>query len=218
MDANGTVLARIFINQAKEKDRMRQIIGKRKQAQRQSGRGAKPNFWRRMNGLQTHIVHDTAHQILAYAQKHSAEVIVMEYLGKMRLPKGTWGAKRFRAKLQFWAKRRIQTKVTEMAHFIGMRVSMVNPANTSALAFDGSGWVQRNTKRDIAVFTTGKTYHADLNASYNIGARYVLRSIHKATSEKMWLSLEAKDPSLAKRTYWTLASLIRVQQALSLQS
>ncbi|BCG61623.1 hypothetical protein PUR_50480 [Paenibacillus sp. URB8-2] len=171
-----------------------------------------------MNGLQTHIVHDTAHQILAFAQKHSADVIVMEFLGKMRLPKGTWGAKRLRAKLQFWAKRCIQTKVTEMAHFLGMRVSMVNPANTSALAFDGSGFVQRNTKRDVAVFATGKTYHADLNASYNIGARYVLRTIQKATSEKMWLSLEAKDPSLAKRTYWTLASLIRVQQALSLQS
>ncbi|AHV98744.1 RNA-guided endonuclease TnpB family protein [Paenibacillus sabinae] len=218
MDASGTVLARTFINQAKEKDRMRQITGKLKQAQCQSGIGAKPNFWRRMNGLQTHIVHDTAHQILAFAQKHRADVIVMEYLGKMRLPKGTWGAKRFRTKLQFWAKRRIQTKVTEMAHFLGMRVSMVSPANTSALAFDGSGFVQRNTKRDVAVFATGKTYHADLNASYNIGARYVLRNIQKSTSEKTWLSLEAKDPSLAKRTYWTLASLIRVQQALGLQS
>ncbi|QWU15181.1 transposase, IS605 OrfB family, central region [Paenibacillus sophorae] len=142
--------ARFRINTFRSLFRDGRFTGKLKQAQRQSGIGAKPNFWRQMNGLQTHIVHDTAHQIIAFTQKHSADVIIMEYLGKMRLPKGTWGAKRLRAKLQFWAKRRIQTKVTEMAHFLGMRVSMVNPANTSALAFDGSGWVKRNTKRDVA--------------------------------------------------------------------
>jgi len=40
--------------------------------------------------------------------------------------------------------------------------------NTSKLAYDGSGEVERNPKKDIAVFPNGKQYHADLNASYNI--------------------------------------------------
>ena len=32
----------------------------------------------------------------------------------------------------------------------------------------------------VCVFQTGKTYHCDLNASYNIGARYFIREILKS--------------------------------------
>lgn len=82
MDANGTVLARKFINQPKEKDRFTAIINKLKKSQRESGNGAKPNFWRRINGLQNQIVTDTAHQITKFAHDNGAHVIVFEYLGK----------------------------------------------------------------------------------------------------------------------------------------
>ncbi|WP_249315659.1 transposase [Bacillus sp. FJAT-49711] len=58
-----------------------------------------------------------------------------------------------------------------MAHYIGIRMTRVNPRNTSALAYDGSGKVKRNDKKDLSTFTTGKVYHADLSASYNIAAR-----------------------------------------------
>ncbi|MCA0757165.1 transposase [Paenibacillus sp. N4] len=213
MDSNGTVLARKFINQSKEKDRFATMINKLKKAQHESGKGPKPNFWRRINGLQDQIVNDTAHQIVKFANKHGAHVIVFEYLGKMKMPKGIWGARRLRHKLQFWAKMRIQKKVEQMAHYLGMRFSRVNAKNTSALAFDGSGEIVRSDRKDLCTFTTGKKYHADLNASYNIGARYFIREIQKSTSEKKWLFLQAKAPELAKRTQLTLSSLISLQQA-----
>ena len=38
--------------------------------------------------------------------------------------------------------------------------------------------------RALAVFRSGKQYNADLNASYNIGARYFIREITKPLSVK----------------------------------
>jgi putative transposase len=214
MGADGTVLARKFINQAKEKDRFSTMINKLKKAQRLSGRGPKPNYWRRINHLQNHIVNHTVHEVVAFAKQHGADVIVFEYLGQMRVPRGVWGAKRLRHKLQHWAKMRIQQKVEHQAHCEGIRISRVNASKTSALAFDGSGEVIRTDRKDLAIFSTGKQYHADLNATYNIGARYFIREWQKSNSEKKWLSLQAKVPELAKRTCQTLASFISLQQAL----
>ena len=101
-----------------------------------------------------------------------------------------------------------------MAHYVGMRISRVNARNTSALAYDGSGKVERNHKKDLATFNTGKVYHADLSASYNIAGRYFIRVYQKSMSEKAWLSLQAKVPVLAKRTFQTLSSFISLIQAL----
>ena len=57
---------------------------------------------------------------------------------------------------------KIQEIVKNKAHSMGIRFSRVNARNTSALAFDGSGYVTRNTKGDIATFTTGKIYFSCL--------------------------------------------------------
>ncbi|MGG4509607.1 transposase [Heyndrickxia sporothermodurans] len=214
MDAKGTVLARTFINQPIEKDRLYTITNKLRKAQSISGRITAPNFWRRINGLQKQIVNDTSHEIVTFAKEHRCDVIVFEYLDQMKMPKGFWGAKKLRFKLRYWRKKGIQNKVEEMAHYLGMRISRINARNTSALAFDGSGKVQRNAKKDLATFTTGKVYHADLQASYNIGARYFIRAIQKSISEKKWLTLQAKVPELSKRTEQTLSSFISLNQAL----
>ena len=214
LDAKGTVLARTFINQAKEKDRLYRMTNKLKKAQRLSGKIEAPNFWRRIRGLQTAIVNDTCNKIVEFAKLHGADVIVFEYLKKMKVPKGFYGAKRLRFKLHYWRKTAIQNKVTEMAHYHGIRISRINARNTSALAYDGSGFVSRNNKKDLATFATGKVYHADLSASYNIGARYFLREILKPFPERERLSIQAKVPELAKRTYLTLASLISLHSAL----
>ncbi|MGM7685147.1 hypothetical protein ACSVDA_23875 [Cytobacillus sp. Hm23] len=111
-------------------------------------------------------------------------------------------------------KKGLKNKVTQMAHYLGMRISRINARNTSALAFDGSGEVERNPKKDLPTFSTGKVYHADLSASYNIGARYFIRGIQKSIPEKKWLSLQAKVPELAKRTEQNLSSLISLNYAL----
>jgi putative transposase len=89
-----------------------------------------------------------------------------------------------------------------------VRIRRVNAKNTSALAFDGSGKAVESGKKDLAVFPTGKIYHADLNASYNIGARYFLREILKSFPGKKRLQWEEKVRSLAARIRQTLSSLI----------
>lgn len=208
LDANGTVIARTFINQAIEKDRLRQVTGQLKQRQRQSGKIAAPRYWNRINGLQKHIKHDTARRIIAFADAHQADTIVFEYQGNFRPTKGVYGAKGHRERLHYWAKVGIQNKVQEMAHYRGMRIARINPNGTSRQAYDGSGVVTRNNKKDLATFPSGKTYQADLNAAYNIGARYFIKFLQKATPETDWLRLAAKVPSLAVRTQQTLATLI----------
>ena len=131
----------------------------------------------------------------------------------MRLPKGLFGAKRLRAKLQYWAKMKIQHLVEQKAHSVGIRYSRVLARGTSMYAFDGSGIVERVGKRDLAKFTNGKIYHSDLSASYNIAGRYFIREILKPLSEKSRLRLEAKVPLIADRTSHTLSSLIKLREA-----
>jgi len=213
IDSNGTVLDRLFINQSKEKDQLSHRVNKLSKAKRKSGIfNEKPNHWRRINGLQKFIVQDTVDKIVEFAIKNRADVIVFEYLGKMKLPKNTFGAKRLRAKLQFWAKLKIQQKVGEKAHSFGIRYSRVLARGTSMYAYDGSGVLDRSYKKDIATFTNGKIYHSDLSASYNIASRYFTRAILKPLSEKSRLQVEAKVPLLVDRTSHTLSSLIKLRE------
>ena len=227
MTSDGTVIARLFINQASEKDRLNSLLGKLSKATRNSGiKNSKPNLWRKINNVKKHIVIDTMNKIIAFAQANNATVIVFEHLGKMKVPKGFYGAKRLRFKLQYWTKQTIYHKTLDKAHSLGLRVSRVSAKNTSRLAHDGSGMVSRGEidpnklyKRkasknySICKFTTGKIYNADLNASYNIGARYFIREIIKPLSEKTRLQLEAKVPLLTARNQHTLSTLISLKAA-----
>ncbi|MDN5316962.1 MAG: putative transposase, partial [Thermoanaerobacterium sp.] len=208
----GTVIGRLFINQPIEKDRLFHKINKLAKAQRISGIGRKPNLWRKINNIKNQIIVDTVHQIIEFAKKYKADVIVFEYLGKLK-SKGNY-ARRMRIKLQYWAKQKIQEKVCDIAHSYGIRVSWINPKNSSALAFDGTGKAIRNNKKDICEFTTGKKYHADLNASYNIGARYFIREILNPLSEKERLQYQAKVPEIAARSQQTLSTLISLVKAM----
>ncbi|MGL5548262.1 MAG: transposase, partial [Culicoidibacterales bacterium] len=75
------------------------------------------------------------------------------------------------------------------------------------LAFDGSGEVKRNQKNaSLCVFKTGKHYNCDLNASYNIGARYFIKEYAKSMSAKTWSQAVAKVPLLERRTQCTLST------------
>jgi len=213
IDIDGTVLDRLFINQSKEKDQLSHKINRLSKVKRKSGIfDSKPNHWRKINGLQKFIVQDTVDKIVEFAIKNKADIIVFEYLGKMKLPKNTFGAKRLRAKLQFWAKLKIQQKVGEKAHSVGIRYSRVLARGTSMYAYDGSGLLTRSYKKDIATFSNGKIYHSDLSASYNIASRYFIRAIIKPLSEKSRLQVEAKVPKLVDRISHTLSSLIKLRE------
>ena len=93
---------------------------------------------------------------------------------------------------------------------------------SSRLAFDGSGRVKRGKESEktadnysICEFSTGKIYNCDLNASYNIGARYFIREILKSLPVTAEQRLEAKDPSVSKRSTCTLSTLINLRPALT---
>lgn len=195
---DGTVIDRLFINQPKEKDHLKYQLDRLNKANRMSSsKNKKPNIWRKINNLIGAIARQTANDIVDFAKKNNAKVIVFEHLHFKRR-KGD-RKKKLRSKSQYWAKSKIQNIVKNKAHSIGIRFSRVNARNTSALAFDGSGYLTRNTKGDIATFTTGKICHADLNASYNIAARYFLRELERA-----------KVPVRIDRTSQTLDTLINL--------
>lgn len=195
---DGTVIDRLFINQPKEKDHLKYQLDRLNKVNRMSGhKNKKPNIWRKINNLIGAIATQTANDIVDFAKKNSAKVIVFEHL-HFKKKKGD-KKKKLRSKSQYWTKIRIQEMVKNKAHSMGIRFSRVDARNTSALAFDGSGYVRRNTKGDIATFTTGKIYHADLSASYNIAARYFLRELERA-----------KVPVRIDRTSQTLDTLINL--------
>lgn len=195
---DGTVIDRLFINQPKEKDHLKYQLDRLNKVNRMSGhKNKKPNIWRKINNLIGAIATQTANDIVDFAKKNSAKVIVFEHL-HFKKKKGD-KKKKLRSKSQYWTKIRIQEMVKNKAHSMGIRFSRVDARNTSALAFDGSGYVRRNPKGDIATFTTGKIYHADLNASYNIAAKYFLRELERA-----------KVPVRIDRTSQTLDTLINL--------
>ena len=195
---DGTVIDRLFINQPKEKDHLKYQLERLSKANRFSGcKNKKPNIWRKINNLIGAIATQTANDIMDFAKKNNAKVIVFEHLHFKK--KKSDKKKKLGSKRQYWTKSRIQNIVKNKAHSMGIRFSRVDARNTSALAFDGSGYVRRNTKGDIATFTTGKIYHADLNASYNIAARYFLRELERA-----------KVPVRIDRTSQTLDTLINL--------
>ena len=102
----------------------------------------------------------------------------------------------------------IQKLCEHQAHRCGIRISRVSARNTSRLAYDGSGKVDRSTENhSLCRFTTGKCYHCDLSASYNIGARYFIRELLKPLPETERSSLEAKVPSVKRRTSCVYADL-----------
>ena len=73
------------------------------------------------------------------------------------------------------------------------------------------GEITPETPYALMEFPTGKTYNADLNASYNIGARYFIRHLLKTVTETQRLALEAKVPQVAKRSTCTLSHLINLR-------
>ena len=119
-------------------------------------------------------------------------------------------------RLTMWKHRTIQEHVEHTAHRCGIHISRVCAWGTSKLAFDGSGAVTRDEhNHSLAVFPNGKQYNCDLSASYNIGARYFIREHLKPLSVTARSSLEAKVPSVKRRTSCTLDTLRRVHTALA---
>ena len=211
MGSDGTVYARKFIHFSEEHDRLNTQLGRIKRNQK---RGNKENtrLWKRVSGISQAIADKTAQAIFEFGSQHGVDVFVLEYLDF----KGKQAVKR----VHFWRYKRIFSVLGMKAHRYGLRIARVNARNTSRLAFDGSGFVKRGwqiskeTPYSFIQFASGKFYNADLNASYNIGARYFIRHLLKTVSETKRLALEAKVPQVAKRNTCTLSHLISLRSEL----
>ena len=212
MDKDGTVYARKFISFSKEHDRLHTQLGRIKRNQKQGSRHNK-TLWRKVAGISQDIADKTVRAILDFGNEHGVDAFVLEHLDF----KGKNTVKR----AHFWRYKRIYKVLCHKAHQHGLRVARVNARNTSRLAFDGSGWSKRgfeikpNAPYALMQFSTGKIYNADLNASYNIGARYLIKHLLKTVTATQRLALEAKVPQVAKRSTCTLSHLINLRSELA---
>ena len=217
MQSDGTVVGRKFVNLATEKDHLYKALNRVKKAQ-QNGARKCPTLWKHVNDLNTDISRKTAKEIIDFAVLYNADVIVFEHLDTQGKKKG-----RGKQKLALWRKQEIQKLVEHKAHILGIRISHICAWNTSKLAFDGSGKVERGTyvqngvekyNYSICTFPNGKQYHCDLNASYNIGARYFIRELLKSDSVMRRLPSQTKDSDYGTGTTRTLSTLIRLNADL----
>lgn len=209
MNAEGAVLGKEFLSLPREYDSLYHAIGHIKHAQKLCA-GRTPRLWAQAKGINDDIAVKTAQFIIDTAVRYDVDCIVMEHLdlaGKKR------GSKKMR--LHLWKAKYVQSMVMEKAHRNLIRVARVCAWNTSRLAFDGSGRVSRGRETglpsySLCRFASGKQYNCDLNASYNIGARYLIRERLKTLPATAGQAVTAKVPELAHRSTNTLSTLIRL--------
>lgn len=210
VSASGTIQGRYFDPFTSERDRMDHMLNRLRKISAQSGAGQSLSaFYTKLDGRKENYARQLARWIVDRARSAKVYGIAMEHLGRM---KGR-GSKKDR--IHHWCKRRIFSLVKGMAIRYGIRVFCINPRNTSALAFDGSGKVARDASNfSLCTFASGKRYDCDLNASYNIAARYFLRTYQKSMPETEWSQCMAEVPALAKRTDCTLSTLWKLDATL----
>ena len=221
MDAEGTVIARRFIRQAVEKDHLHTVLNRIRNQQQHGARRCR-KLWSIADNINREISRKTASDILSFAYEYNVDVIVFEHLDTKGKKKG-----KNKQKLSLWRKKEIQNIVERRAHRLGIRISRICAWNTSRLAYDGSGVVERGKytqdgvekyNYSICVFQSGKQYHCDLNASYNIGARYFIRELLKSDSVRRRLSSQTKDSDYGTGTTRTLSSLIKLNADIRKES
>lgn len=226
--SDGTVLHRKFINYGREKDRLNNTLGRiaKKSAQTcmiLKGEVFCKRYWREISNLTNEIAHRCSREIVGVAVSHGCQSIVFEHLGRLKVPKAFYGAKRLRKKFHYWLKGKIQRYTRYKALSEGMRFSRVLARGTSEYAYDGSGKIRRVGNRQIAVFSLGqKIYNCDLSASYNIAARYWIREILgclKSLGREIEVATQDISSSVvAARHQQTLASLISLVRLLPLEA
>lgn len=213
MTVDGTILGRRFLKLPREQDSLHHSLQRIKKTQ-QHGARRMPRLWNKAIGINKDISSKTAQFITDTAVYYNADVIVFEHLNLDGKPRGSK-----KQKLKLWRARDVQRIVTDKAHRLGMRISRVNAWGTSRLAFDGSGRVMRGKEAglksySVCKFKGGKVYNCDLNASYNIGARYFVREVIKSLPVRVRLDIEAKVPQCIKRSTCTLSTLISLNAEL----
>lgn len=211
MCGDGTIESRHFINLGSEKDCLDRLINRTRKLHRMSGKEQSlSHIWTKISGVKQNHARQLASRISKLAVSENVDVVVFEKLGNME-PKGDK-----KERIHHWCKIVMQDIACGLLHRNGIRYAFVNPAKTSQLAFDGSGEVKRHKNNfSVCTFKTGKEYNCDLNASYNIGARYYIKQYLESFDENQKLQLQAKVPDVVKRTNCTLATYRSLLEAAS---
>ena len=212
MKYDGTVVGRKIFRMPAEEDCLNHQLNRIRKEMKQGHRHF-PSLWASIESLNRHIAVETARFIMETATGFNADGIVFEHLDPGKKKSG----RNRRQRLHMWKCRDIQSMVTCKAYRLGIRTSHVCAWNTSALAFDGSGKVERGIDHNHSIcrFTTGKVYNCDLNASYNIGARYYIRELLKTMPVTAGLDISAKVPECSRRSTCTLSTLISLNAVLA---
>ena len=177
VDDQGTVHARGVLRRS-DKDRehrlMQRIRAKARKHTRHGSRlpaGFCSRDHQRLKRLADNEAHQISRRLMNLALQHQCQAVVAENLKGWR-PKA--GRKRSPMKARFhrWCHRMLVERIQSKAQEAGLRSVLVYARGTSSQAFDGSGPVKRDAgSYSLCTFSTGKRYHADLNAAYNIAAR-----------------------------------------------
>ena len=214
MTSEGTILGREFLRLLKEEDSLIHALNRIKKAQQHGVRSVK-GLWAVADGINKDIAVKTAHFIDEVSARYTCDTVVFEHLDVHGKKKGSK-----KQRLHLWKCRYVQKMCLIRAHRRGMRYTTVNAWNTSRLAYDGNGMVERGKEAELKSyslcrFQNGKIYNCDLNASYNIGARYIIREILKSLPETERLAMEAKVPACARRSTCTLSTLYNLNAVLA---
>ena len=210
MDAHGTILSRKFINCGKETDQVNKALHRVSVFQRLHGSHDSGRLWNIAKRQNLNHAHQIANRIVDYAYSNGCDVIVFEHLNTRGKKHGSG-----KQKLAMWCNADVQNTAVRLAHMFGMRIAHVNAWNTSRLAYDGSGTVKRghavneSTPYDVCMFQNGKMYNCDLSASYNIGARYIIRTLLTELPH-----LQAEVPAVGSGTRRTLSTLWQIDHYL----
>jgi IS605 OrfB family transposase len=213
---DGTVTARRFFNNfAADIDRRdKRLQAIRHKARLTMGKTGKlykgfcSFVYRKAHNINHQICQLVSRQLVDWAIQEGATVIVLENLKGWR-PKGGRKGSTLRQRFHGWMKSRLAQLVAEKFEELGGKVEFVFARGTSSNAFDGSGTVKRaNSNYALATFQTGKQYNADLNASYNIAARYWLKTLKPARRNRSG-SVSGKSPRTEPRMPGLLCHLWR---------
>jgi transposase len=211
MTSDGTVHDRKFINFPCEKDQLERVLNRIKKRQRKYRNQSVKLIWAYAQRLNNELSVKIAAAIVEYAKSQGCDVIVFEYLDMKKKKRGSK-----KQLLSLWRKNGIQEIAGFKAHKNSIRMSRICAWNTSKLAFDGSGKIERDKDNHAnATFQSGKRYNADLNASYNIGSRYFIRELLKPFGETQKSQFLAKAPELVRRTTCTYSTLLKLNSALA---
>ena len=214
MRRDSVVLAKKFISLPLIENRLRSCISKKNKAR---SRGDDPvsleHYIEHYNDFLTIY---SATEIVNFADKWDVDTIVMENFSK----KSRIGHGGLSERIHIWRPKELAERVETLAHRKHMHISTVNARNTSKLAYDGSGEIDRSMKNaSNCTFPNDRQFNTDLSAAYNIGARFFIREVlEEEGQDARRKMLTNAIPALANRSRTTWADYIRMLRLLGMKT